>query len=284
MNATPPATPLPGAPTDILALVTATSPWSPAAVAAASLAAGFEARLTGCYVDPSLRMLHGGEPDPSVLALLLDNPHENPGDRDAFLAMAREAGVHRASWMATRAGLAQTTRQLGAWHDLIVIERDMIDADSAFDVLGEALLTCRTPCLLLPPAWPGPVRAARVALAWNGSIESIRAIHASLPFAHAAAEVLLLDGEAPSYEDEQPRAPHFDPVAYLANHGIKARTRRVHATPSEAGVALLREIEAAQAELLVMGAYGHSRVRERVLGGATRHILQHVRVPVLMQH
>lgn len=284
MNATPSTKPLSGAPTDVLALVTSISPWSPAAIAAAALAAAFDARLTGCYVDPSLRMLHGGEPDPSVLALLLDTPHENAGDHEAFLAMARESGVHRASWMVTRAGIAQTTRQLGAWHDLIVLERDMIDADRAFDVLGETLLSCRTSCLLLPPSWSPPVRMDKVALAWNGSIESIRAIHASLPFVHAASDVVLLDGESPSYEDEQERAPHFDPVAYLANHGIKARTRRVHATPNEAGVVLLREIEAAKADLLVMGAYGHSRVRERVLGGATRHILQHVDVPVLMQH
>lgn len=284
MSAAPSAKSLAGAPTDVLALVTSTSPWSPAAVAAATLAATFEARLTGCYVDPSLRMLHGGEPDPSVVALLLDTPHENAADRDAFLAMARESGVHRASWMVTLAGIAQTTRQLGAWHDLIVIERDMIDADNAFDVLGEALLTCRTPCLLLPPAWSGAIRMDRLALAWNGSIESIRAIHASLPFAHAASDVVLLDGEPPSYEDEQQHAPHFDPAAYLANHDIKARIRRVHATPSEAGVALLHEIEAAKTDLLVMGAYGHSRVRERVLGGATRHVLQHIKVPVLMQH
>lgn len=284
MNAAPSPKPLAGAPTDVLALVTSTSPWSAAALAAAGLAAKFEARLTGCYVDPSLRMLHGGEPDPSVLALLLDTPHENAGDRDAFLAMARESGVHRASWMATTAGIAQTTRQLGAWHDLIVIERDMVDADNAFDVLGEALLTCRTPCLLLPPSWSGPIRMERMALAWNGSIESIRAIHASLPMARAASDVVLLDGESPTYEDEQQHAPHFDPAVYLANHDIKIRNRRVHATASEAGVTLLREIEAAKSDLLVMGAYGHSRVRERVLGGATRHILQHINVPVLMQH
>jgi len=273
-----------GAPTDVLALVTATSPWSPAAVAAASLAAGFDARLSGCYVDPGLRMLHGGEPEPSVLALLIDPPHEDPEDHASFLAMARESGVHRASWMVTRAGIAQTMRQLGAWHDLIVVERDMVDETIAFDVLGEALLTCRTPCLLLPGSWQGPVRAERIALAWNGSIESIRAVHAALPFLHQAKDVMLFDGEPPAYEDEQERAPHFDPFTYLANHDIKARVRRIHAAPSEAGAVLLREVNAANADMLVMGAYGHSRMRERVLGGATRHILQHVSVPILMQH
>ncbi|WP_243041180.1 universal stress protein [Dyella sedimenti] len=273
-----------GAPTDVLALVTSVSPWSPAARAAVALAARFGARLTGCYVDPSLRMLHGGEAEPSVLALLMDTPGERPEDHEAFLAYARESGVHRASWLATRAGIAPTVRRLGAWHDLAVIERDLAGEDMAFEVLGEALLTCRTSSLILPPAWSGDTRFPRVAVAWNGSIESARAIHAALPFLRASEEVLLLDGEAPVYEDDQVHAPQFDPEAYLGNHGVLFRTRRVRATPRDAGAVLLREIAQARAGLLVMGAYGHSRVRERVLGGATRHILQHAELPIFVQH
>jgi len=278
--ARPPA----GAPSDVLALVTSTALWSPAAHAALGLAASFQSRATGCYIDPSLRMLHGGEAEPSVLALLLELPEENHEDRDAFLALARQAGVQSASWLVTRAGIARTVRQLGAWHDLVVIERDLVDESGSFDVLGEALLSCRTTCLILPPAWQGSTRFARVALAWNGGIESARAIHAALPFAQAATETVLLDGESPTYEDDQDRAPHFDPHTYLANHGVKLRSRRLHATPHDAGVALLREVEQVHADLLVMGAYGHSRVRERVLGGATLHVLRHASVPVLMQH
>ncbi len=203
-----------GAPTDVLALVTSTAPWSPATYAAAGLAAAFGARLTGCYIDPSLRMLHGGEAEPSVLALLLDAPEDNPEDRDAFAAFARKAGVPHARWLITRAGIAQTTRRLGAWHDLIVLERDIVDSDNAFDVLGEALLCCRTPCLLLPPAWNGIPRFERIAIAWNGGIESARAIHAVLPFARTAEEVLLIDGESIASDDEGDRTPPFDPLIY----------------------------------------------------------------------
>lgn len=273
-----------GAPADILALVTAVSPWSPAAHVAAGLAAAFGARLTGCYIDPSLRMLHGGEAESSVLALLLDTPEDNPEDRDAFAAFAHKAGVRHARWLTTRAGLAQSTRRLGAWHDLIVLERDIVDGDSAFDVLGEALLCCRTACMLLPPEWNGIPRFERLAIAWNGGIESVRAIHAALPFARTAEEVLVIDGKPPSADDEGDRTPPFDPLTYLADHQVHAHSRRIAATSHEAGAAILRESMSIGADLLVMGAYGHSRTRERVFGGATRHVLRHAGVPVLMEH
>lgn len=281
MNASHAAT---GAPTDILGLVTSTSPWSPAAHAAAGLAASFGARLTGCYIDPSLRMLHGGEAEPSVLALLLDTPEDNPDDRDAFAAFARKAGVPQARWLTTRAGIAATTRRLGAWHDLIVLERDIVEGDSALDVLGEALLCCRTPCMLLPPGWNGIPRFERLAIAWNGGIESVRAIHAALPFARTAEDVLVIDGEPSAADDEGDRTPPFDPLAYLADHRVHAHSRRVAAAPHESGAAILREATSIGADLLVMGAYGHSRTRERMFGGATRHILRHAGIPVLMEH
>jgi len=273
-----------GAPADVLALVSSIDPWSPATHAAMTLAATFGSRVTGCYVDPSLRTFHGGETESSVLALLMDAPHEHPRDRDAFLALARKSGVERACWVATRAGIARTMQQLGAWHDLIVIERDLAMHEGSFDVLGEALLSCRTPCLILPPGWQGKASFNHLALAWSGSIESIRAIHAALPLARLAARVELIDGESPVYDDDQERAPHFEPHVYLASHGIDVHTRRIHATPHEAGEALLREVAQSRADLLIMGAYGHSRLRERVLGGATRHVLQHAVIPVLMQH
>lgn len=281
MSAMPPPA---GAPVDLLALVTSTQPWSPAANVAMTLAASFGARVTGCFVGPSLRTLRGGEAEPSVVALLLDEPQEDPADRDAFLALARQAGVHGASWLVTRAGIARTLRQLGAWHDLVVIERDLVQDANVFEVLGEALLTCHAPCLILPPAWHAPAQFNRIAMAWNGSIESTRAMHSAMPFALMARETVLIDGESPADEDDQDRAPRFDPQRYLAARGVKIKARRLHITPQDAGEALLREVAQTHADLLVMGAYGHSRVRERVFGGATRHILQHATVPVLMQH
>jgi nucleotide-binding universal stress UspA family protein len=150
--------------------------------------------------------------------------------------------------------------------------------------MGEALVACRSPCLVLPPFWDGCTDFKRVVIAWNGSIESARAIHAALPFAKAADEVILIDGETPHYDDDQGQDPPFFPLNYLLNHDVSARPHRIHVTPREAGAAIWRLATQEHADLLVTGAYGRSRLRERTLGGATRYLLHHASVPMLVQH
>jgi nucleotide-binding universal stress UspA family protein len=93
----------------------------------------------------------------------------------------------------------------------------------------------------------------------------------------------VVDG-APPPEDDGGPVPCFHPIEYLAYHGIVARRRSLHAPVHETGDALLHEAQRMDSDLLVMGAYGHSRLRERVLGSATRRILQQATLPVLMQH
>ncbi len=269
---------------DIVALVTSTGPWSSAALTALALSARFGGHVTGCYVDISLRGIHGSDIDPSALAMLMDVPQENHADRDAFRATARSMGVRSASWSVTRASIASTMRQVGAWHDLIVLERDILQEPSLFDALGEALVACRSPCLVLPPFWDGNADFKRVVIAWNGSIESVRAIHAALPFAKAAREVILIDGETPHYDDDPGQDPPFFPLNYLLTHDVPAKTHRIHVTPREAGSAIWRLAVQERADLLVTGAYGRSRLRERALGGATRYLLHHASIPMLVQH
>ena len=272
------------APADILALLTSTSPWSPSAGAALALAAAWSAHVTGCFVDPSLLALRGRDEEPSVLALLLEATPEAEDVADAFDELARRCGVRRATWVRTETGLARTMHRLGAWHDLIVLDQGIVQGDGSSELLGEALLGCRKPCLVLPPQWGGALAFERVALAWNGSLEATRAIHVALPFLLRAREVVVVDGAVPAAEDEAEVEPGFDPIGYLEQHDIVARRRRIHVSPHEAGDALLHEATRMEAQLLVMGAYGRSRLREKVLGGATRRILQQTTLPVLMQH
>lgn len=269
---------------DVLSLVTSSGPWSPAAFAGVDIAAMFNAHVTGCYIDPSLRSLRGIDEEPSVLALLMDTPCVSPEDYDAFLAFAHSRGVRRVSWVSTQVSPAKTIRSLGAWHDLIVLERDLTEPSLLVDVLGEVLLTCRAPCLVLPPQWDKPLRVNRMAIGWNGCIEAARAVHAALPLAEAALDVTVLRDGALAIESEEPQAPLFDPVRYLRGHGVNVNERPLYASPLVAGQALLTEAARLSADCLVMGAYGHARVRERILGGATRHVLEHAKIPVLMQH
>jgi len=272
------------APSDILALVTSTSPWSPSVGAAFALAVPWSSHVTGCFIHSALLALRGLEEEPTVLSLLLEAPPEAESIAEDFEELARRSGVQSVAWMRAQTGLAHTMRQLGAWHDLIVLERDIVQGDGSSELLGEALFGCRKPCLMLPPQWGGTLAVERVTLAWNGSLEATRAIHAALPFLAHAREVVVVDGASPPAGDYGEVAPCFDPIAYLTQHDIIARRRRIHVSSQEAGDALLHEAERMNSGLLVMGAYGRSRLRERVLGGATRRILEKTTLPVLMQH
>lgn len=268
---------------DVLALVTSAGPWSPAAFAGVDIAAKFNAHLTGCYIDPSLRSLRGIDDEPTVMALLMDARRIERDDYDSFAAFAHARGVKHVSWQSTDVAPAKTMRALGAWHDLIVLERDLADESSMLEVLGEALLACRVPCLLLPPHWDKPLSFSRMVVGWNGGIESIRAVHAALPLAVAADQVIVLKDGALALEKDG-RQPSFDPTIYLRSHGVSVSEMPLYASPLNSGPELMRTARRLSADCLVMGAYGHARTRERVLGGATRHVLQHADIPVLMQH
>ena len=283
-SAISPATPAANRPSDIVAVATSTSPWSPAVQVAAALAARWQSLLTGCFVDESLRMLRGPESEPSVLGLLLDTQVRDFEDGDQFRSFARSKGVAHASWVVAHTGLARVLRELGAWHSLAVLERDVVDGDALSELLGEVLLTCRLPSLILPPGWDREARFSRVLVAWDGSTEATRAIHAALPFLQDARRVVLLDGGRANSPEGECYLPHFEPFVYMARHGIEADPMCVGIPARTAGAALLKKADQVGADLIVMGAFGHSRLRERAIGGATRYMLEHARIPVFLQH
>lgn len=269
---------------DILALATSTGPWSAAVWAATDLAARWHANVTACYVPGSLREQRVHQSDPTVMSLLTDTEHEHPDESSAFHAFATGRGAHRASWVVTHAAIAPTLRKLGAWHDLAVIERDMVDETGVFDILGEAMLSSRIPCLVLPPHWGHSVVFDRIVIGWNGSFEATRALQSALPLMQNAKQVVLINGAAHAPQDGQVSVREPDPILYLRHHGIAAKPHYLDVPAGEAGKGLLKKARDVGADLLVMGAYGHSRIRERVLGGATRHVMANADIPVFMHH
>lgn len=269
---------------DILALATSSGPWSAAVWVATDLAARWHANVTGCYVPEGLRERQADGSEPTVISLLADAGYEHPDDSAAFRVFAMERGAHHASWAVTHTAIAPTLRKLGAWHDLAVIERDMVDETHVFDILGESMLGSRVPCLVLPPHWGDSVVFDRIAIGWNGSVEAIRALHGALPLIQLAKQVVLINGEAHTPCNDEVSVTEPDPIIYLMYHGIVAKSHNLHVAASEAGKSLLQKAHAMGADLLVMGAYGHSRIRERVLGGATRHVMANADIPVFMQH
>lgn len=168
----------------------------------------------------------------------------------------------------------------GRLSDLVVLGRptDGLDPESLL-TLNAALMESGTPLLLTPPAAPATLGRS-VAVAWNGSAEAGRAVAAALPLLRRAEQVTILTAR----EDRTSTAnPAAELASYLSWHGVTAQTRVVPAG-ANAGVALLEQCAAAGADLLVMGAYTHSRLRQLILGGVTRHVLGHSPLPLLLCH
>lgn len=169
----------------------------------------------------------------------------------------------------------------GRLHDLIVYGRPLADSElPSLMTLNAALMESGRPLLVAPSQGITEI-GRKVAVAWNGSAESARAVKAALVLLQGADSVVVLAG---GEQDEDPVLSGEEVCAYLAWHGIGATCRHFQAGVTNTGEALDRELTAMGADLLVMGAYTHSRLRQLILGGVTRHMLHHATIPVLMMH
>lgn len=166
---------------------------------------------------------------------------------------------------------------VGRLTDLVVMARPLPDRDAPSVMsLNAALMESGRPLLLAPPS-PPPALGRTVAVFWNGSAEASRAVAAALPFLQKADKVEILSAR------EESTAVPGELAGYLAWHDIHAGVHSF-AAGSHVGQSLLDEAAALGADLIVMGAYTHSRLRQLILGGVTRHVLHSATLPVLMSH
>jgi len=268
---------------NIVAFLTSSAPWGSAAVMGASLASRYGSVLTGCFVGPALRDFRASDVESTIPALVRDHvPFDMPGATD-FMAFANQNGVARTNWAALHADVEGAITQLAAWHDLAVVESDMMEVYELLTFLTHLLWACRLPCVLLPKRCADLPPFERIVIGWNGSPQATRAIHAAMPFLPGAKEVWILDGADEDGEDN-PDMPRFDPYRFLAQHGVAARRRRFDRDVGIVGGALIWEAQQLHADLFVLGAFSNSRLRERVAGGVFRCMLENAKIPLLLQH
>ena len=147
-------------------------------------------------------------------------------------------------------------------------------------IANELVLNAACPVLLMPYAGRFDSLGKRVLLAWNDSREASRAVRDALPILKHADKVTVLTVNPPRSE----QVAGADVAAYLARHGVKAETSQTAAKDIDIGDVLVSAISDHDADFLVMGAWGHSRFREMMLGGATRGVLQQMTAPTFMSH
>jgi len=168
--------------------------------------------------------------------------------------------------------------------DLVILgqsEPDTIsDTDEHF--VEDVILSSGRPALVIPYIGAGKTLGRRVLIAWDAGREAARALNDALPFLNRADKVAVLVIN-PNQGDHGPE-PGADIALHLARHDVRAEAHHLAADDLSIGNALLSRLVDLDIDLLVMGAYGHSRLREWILGGVTKEIFRQMTVPVLMSH
>lgn len=197
-------------------------------------------------------------------------------------ATAAEQRIGRKiEWRTAKGDVLDTALLHSRYADLVVASQG--GEGGASGALPETLaIGSGRPVLIVPRHGRFPVVGKRVLVAWNRTRESTRAAHDALPLLQRAGAVIVMEVNPPG---GQPRhIAGADIAQHFARHGVKVDVASTAAPDIEVGDAILSRAADFGADMLVMGAYGHSRLREFAFGGATRHILETMTVPVLMAH
>jgi nucleotide-binding universal stress UspA family protein len=212
--------------------------------------------------------------------------------RKKFEARVKQDGL-KAEWRAVDSNypdIAESAIVHSRSAELVItsqIERGP-DGDIERDLVVRLILESGRPVLIIPkqghfaPRGEGIAEKAIVGI--NGTKESSRAMFDALPLLRLVKETRLVWVDPYKQSREAGEIPGAEEAAVLSRHGIKAVAEPMMTDGLNAGEALLARANDLGADLLVMGGYAHSRMREFVFGGATRHVLEHMTIPVLMSH
>ncbi|WP_168790215.1 universal stress protein [Paraburkholderia aromaticivorans] len=253
---------------------------------ALDVAARHDAHLIGLYAvceDLTKPLFLHGEGRWSA-ACEAQRDHNLKSAQAAFLAVAERAGGS-VEWRAP-GGPPTAAATLHARHaDLLILgQHDPQDTGAyvARQFVEDVIMGSGRPAIVLPHA--GPIRAQmdNVMIAWDGGRESARAATDALPLLRCASFVTVMKVQSHPRRDEP---TGIDVASWLERHGIETSFTEMPKVPGvDTGATLLNALADRHIDLLVMGAYGHARVEERLLGGVTRTMLAAMTVPVLMAH
>ncbi len=248
---------------------------------AAELALTNGSHLIGLYVRHDLRIPTPGEIRNG--SGLLERQLEHTGELERLAeAVFRDAAaaVGNADWRVLDGPRHEVVPAHCRYVDLAVVAVDT-QSPRALQVADETAMESGRPVLMIPQSWRKNTLGTRVMIAWNNSREAARAMNDALPLLRRASAVKAIAIATVG----RPHVGNVDSVCrHLERHGIEASAERFETDSRNEGSLLLDAAARFDADLVVMGAYGHTRLREVVLGGVTDHVLSHMTIPVLMSH
>jgi nucleotide-binding universal stress UspA family protein len=273
---------------DIVVNLSVSEGGGPAGDYAVSIAAALNAHLTGIafVFDPIVPVSGTGYiPAEVIETQQADNDAAAKAALDRFAAAAarEDLSAEPLTLSANLAGAGQQFAGLARRFDLAVVGQAEPERSAVEDMIAEStLFESGRPMIVVPYIQKGPLKLDNVMICWDGSRPAARAIGDAMPLLEKAGrvEIVIVTNE----RGKQDEIEGADIGQHLARHGLKVDVHRLSGGTIDVADALLSHAADSGADFMVMGGYGHSRLREFVLGGVTRSILQSMTVPVLMSH
>ncbi|MCW9035881.1 MAG: universal stress protein [Alphaproteobacteria bacterium] len=256
---------------------------------AVKLAADNDAHLTGLYVMtrphvPQFIQAHIGEEvlEAQRSAIIAGSKKAE----ELFIRTCEREGV-KYEWRSIEDDLFEGIRLHTRYADLAILgqyDPDNSIGEGADSLIDRLVLSAGRPVLVIPYVGEYPTMGSRAMVAWDGGRLAARAINDAIPLIQNSKLVEVLAINPKAGNGQHGDIPGADICLHLARHGIRADAEHIISPDVDPGNLLLSRAADQSIDLIIMGAYGHRRLRELVLGGMTHHILKHMTVPVLMDH
>ena len=256
---------------------------------AADMAQRFEARLVGLHAREPFEIVSfvdGGMGVATLMEAYRAGCEAAEKTAQSTFDRATKGRNFPAEWRVVEAFSDDALAVSARYADLLVLgQADPDDPAGSRNDLPEAMaFATGRPVLVVPKIGALSSVGKTVMLCWNARRESARAAADALPFLQAAEKVIVLVVDPETSARGHGPEPGADVAAWLARHGVKVTVQRDVAADSQVGEVILSRAADHGVDLIVMGIYGHSRLRELVLGGVSRTLLASMTVPVLMSH
>jgi nucleotide-binding universal stress UspA family protein len=214
-------------------------------------------------------------------AMLLDDARRTAAANRTRLEQRLGAESLPWSWIDASGDLASCLERAAVLNELIVVNRrlDGFPYPDMRTAASDLVVRSGKPILAVPEKATGFAAAGRAMIAWDGSVQCDAALQAALPLLRLASEVSLVE-----IDDGSIDIPAEEAAAFLSRHDVHAEIVRTKIHEGGVGGTLLRQVDERQTDYLVMGAFGHSRVSEALLGGVTRMMLTRSPVPLFLAH
>jgi nucleotide-binding universal stress UspA family protein len=273
---------------DIIVNLSVTKEGSLVGKYAVSVAAALEAHLTGVafIYDPVVPISGAGYIPAEVIEIQReDNETAAEAAIKSFTAATDQAGISAEPLItnASLAGASDHFARMARRFDLAIVGQAEPEISSMEQIIGETtLFESGRPMIMVPYIQKAPFKTDNVMICWDGSRTAARAVADAIPIIRKSGrvEIVIVTNER-GKEDEIEGA---DIGQHLARHGLKVDVHRISGGNIDVADALLSHAADSSADLMVMGGYGHSRLREFVLGGVTRSIFESMTLPVLLSH